>query len=93
MVVPAGGEVRSAPHAGRIEELVPEAVVVQQLLDQVTATLMALSEATGGSLTQAQAASAAASALASTIGATSGTFDLKSVVKHLLTSGELAGVS
>lgn len=55
------------------------AVVVQQLLDQVSDTLIALSQSTGGTLTPAQAASAAAAALASTISATGGTFDLKSV--------------
>lgn len=59
--------------------LLKASVVVQQLLDQVSETLVALSQSTGGTLTPEQAASAAAAALASKIDTASGTFDLKSV--------------
>jgi len=58
--------------------LIQKAVVVQQLIDQVSKTLAGLSTSTGGSLTPAAASAAAISALAGVVGAASGTVDLTS---------------
>ncbi|NUA29712.1 hypothetical protein [Cupriavidus basilensis] len=52
------------------------AVVVQQLVDQVTKTLAALSKSTGGTLTAEAAAAAAASAVANAVNNATGTADL-----------------
>ncbi|MFJ1258955.1 hypothetical protein [Cupriavidus sp. CuC1] len=54
------------------------AVVVQQLVDQVTKTLAALSKSTGGTLTTEAAAAAAAAAVANAVNNASGTADLTS---------------
>ncbi|MDW3686389.1 hypothetical protein RA280_32545 [Cupriavidus sp. CV2] len=54
------------------------AVVVQQLVDQVTKTLAALSKSTGGTLTTEAAAAAAANAVANAVNNASGTADLTS---------------
>ncbi len=58
--------------------LIQTSVVVEQLLEQVSKTLVGLSTGTGGTLTSAAASAAAISALASTIGSATGTVDLTS---------------
>lgn len=64
------------------------AVVVQQLVDQVSKALAGLSKSTGGTLTAEAAAAAAASAVASAVNAGSGTADLTSgtLVSTVITS-------
>jgi len=60
------------------KNLLKSAVVVQQLIDQVTKTLISLASSAGGSISQAAAANAAAKAVAAAIIGSSGTIDLGS---------------
>lgn len=70
--------------------LIKTTVVLEQLIEQVTKSLLGLSAATGGTLTPSAAAAAAAKAIAGAVVGASGTADLTSV--SLVSAAIKAGV-